>query len=242
MLSKNQIKLIQSLHQKKYRDLHGLFLVEGKKMVHELIANFPERVQLLVTDEEHIQTIALPKTIDSYSCDTQTFRKMSNNVSPQGILAVVKHVENEYQKEDFMLALDEIQDPGNLGTILRTADWFGIRQVVCSKTCADKYNPKVIQASMGSIFRTRISYQSLPNFIAEAGLPVYGAFLEGENVYQTKLKRKGILLMGNEGKGISSELIPLIQHRISIPRFGEAESLNVSTATAVLLSEFLRNS
>ncbi len=141
---------------------------------------------------------------------------------------------------DFHLALDEIQDPGNLGTIIRLADWFGVKNIVCSRNTADCFNPKVVQATMGSLFRVNIVYEDLKTFIEAKNLPVFGAFLEGKSIYKSSLSPKGILVLGNEGKGISSEIEKCITQKITIPRFGEAESLNVSVATGILLSEFFR--
>jgi TrmH family RNA methyltransferase len=142
---------------------------------------------------------------------------------------------------DFYIALDEIQDPGNMGTIIRLADWFNVKTIICSPNSADVFNPKVVQASMGSLFRVNIIYQDLNEFITSKKVPVYGAFLEGESVYTKKLSPKGILILGNEGKGISPEIEKLVTQKIKIPRFGQAESLNVSIATGILLSEFFRN-
>ena len=144
-----------------------------------------------------------------------------------------------------ILALDDIRDPGNLGTILRLCDWFGIKQIICSKETVDIYNPKVVQATMGSIARVNVNYVDLKTFIAEANVPVFGTFMDGENIYQSNLPQSGIIIMGNEANGISSEIEKIVTSRLTIPRFGElqkTESLNVATATAIILSEFKRNS
>lgn len=154
-------------------------------------------------------------------------------------------VENQITNSGLILALDDIRDPGNLGTIMRLCDWFGIRQIVCSKETVDIYNPKVVQATMGSITRVNVNYVDLKTFISQTELPVFGTFMDGDNIYQSNLPQNGIIIMGNEANGISAEIEKIVTRRLTIPRFGElqkTESLNVATATAIILSEFKRNS
>jgi len=240
MLSKAQIKFIRSLHQKKNRQIHQLFVVEGSRMVHELIDTHPNFVEQVVATRAYVDTHEFPEGIRVDLVDEQSFEKLSKSVTPQGILAVFAQPKLAYVPQDFMLALDHIQDPGNMGTIIRLADWFGVKQVICSPDCVEVFNSKVVQSSMGSVFRVPICYKPLEEILEQTELPVYGALLEGENVYSQQLKPRGILVMGNEGNGIREELLPFISNPLTIPRLGEGESLNVSMATGILLSEFFR--
>ena len=251
MLSKNKIKQIQSLNRKKNRDESGLFLVEGNKMVEEALRS-GFSVQTLVctasflNDHPEIRSQAN----ELIEADSQSIQKASLMQNPQDALAVVcqpVHFEPVLNlKNDLILALDFIQDPGNLGTILRIADWFGINSVICSENTVDVFNPKVVQASMGAIFRVKTRYTNLENFFTEAGknqIPVYGTFLEGKDIYTEELTRNGILVLGNEGNGISPEAARLVSHKIFIPSFSSgkgSESLNVAIAAAICCSEFRR--
>lgn len=232
-LSKNKIKWIKSLQQKKHRDLEGLFIVEGDKMVHELIHYWSDQIICVCTTEESFQFDG-----DVYLTDDKTIKSIGSLSTPNRYLAVVKKPIYSPSNAGLILALDSIQDPGNLGTIIRTADWFNVDLIVCSKGTVDVFNSKVVQSSMGSIFRVPIVYDDLLQFLNETNLPVYGALLEGEAVYDKKLESPAILIMGNEGSGISDEIKAQVEHKIHIPRFGGAESLNVSIATGILLSEF----
>ncbi|HNS41888.1 MAG TPA: RNA methyltransferase [Taishania sp.] len=238
-LSLNKIKQIICLQQKKCRDKQGLFVVEGEKIVAELIDFAPQQIEYLVATPEFEVTT---NTIPQYHCDEATLKKCSSLTTPNKVLAVVKKMEFKNSSPNFMIALDSVQDPGNMGTILRLADWFGVQKVICSKTTVDIYNPKVIQATMGAFLRIQVEYLDLKEFFATTDLPVYGALLEGKNVYAQPLKPHGILLMGNEGNGISDELKPFISKPLTIPKKGQTESLNVSIATSILLSEFFRTS
>ncbi len=241
MLSKNRIKLIKSLHLKKFRDESNLFLVEGEKMALELIRLKKEYIEQIYATKEFIDLNKVEQEIEEIT--EKELAQISTLKTPNKVLIVCKKwnlTENINSQNEFYLALDEIQDPGNLGTIIRLADWFGVKNIVCSKNTADCFNPKVVQATMGSIFRVNLIYQDLISFIETKKLPVYGAFLEGESIYQKALSPKGILVLGNEGNGISREIENLVSDKITIPRFGEAESLNVSVATGILLSEFFR--
>jgi len=238
-LSKNKIKWIRSLHQKKYRDELGLFLVEGEKMVQEALEQANDNIQFLFhTSEFDFQN----SSIESYEISSKELEQISTLKTPNKALAVLNQINRVegLTSDELIIALDGIQDPGNMGTIMRIADWFGVKQIYCSENTVDFYNPKVVQASMGAIFRIKIDYVDMKSWLTEINLPVYGALLEGENIYEKTELKNGVLLMGNEGKGISKELLPLISHPISIPKFGNAESLNVSVATGILVSEFYR--
>ena len=240
MVSKNQIKLISSLHQKKHRQTHQLFIAEGIKGIQELLDAHFELDHLYTTRTDFENVASNLKTVVSEA----DLKKMSALASPNTCLAVFKIPEvKAINSSGLIVALDDIRDPGNLGTILRLCDWFGIQQLICSKETVDVYNPKVVQATMGSIARVNISYLDLIDFIATSKLPVFGTFMDGQNMYTTNLPQEGIIVMGNEANGISSDLEKIIKNRLTIPRFGtlqKTESLNVATATAVVLSEFRR--
>ena len=228
MLSKNQIKFIKSLSQKKYRDESGCFLAEGNKLVADLLPYFD--CELLLDEPEEIERVSLLK-------------------NPQQKLAVFR--QPQYQLDfpslsgKLSLALDCIQDPGNLGTIIRIADWFGIENIICSRETADVYNPKTVQATMGALSRVKVHYTDLPVFLKQnKTLPVYGAFLNGENIYTENLTPEGLIVMGNEGNGISEKIEPFISKRLYIPSYPlnqpTSESLNVAAATAIICAEFRR--
>lgn len=240
MIHANQKKFIISLQQKKFRILHKVFVVEGVKMVDELLEADFEIEQLYATTN----WIAQRKNTSVEEVSEKELNSISSLKTPHEVLAVVRQRPTQVIANNIglTLALDTIQDPGNFGTILRTADWFGIKQIVCSNNCVESYNPKVIQATMGAIFRLNISYTNLADFfIMHKDALVYGALLEGENVYEADLKSNGnILLMGNESQGISEELSSIISHPLMIPKLGQSESLNVASATAILCSEFAR--
>jgi RNA methyltransferase, TrmH family len=239
MLSKNQIKLITSLKQKKYRLQHQLFVAEGKKTIVELLHSNLQLQQLYTTTLEFDVSDDLQTEISE-----NDLKKISFLKNPNTALAVFKIPKS--QPIDFnalVLALDDVRDPGNLGTIIRLCDWFGIKDLLCSLDTVDCYNPKVIQATMGSITRVNASYVSLNKILSEQNTNIFGAFMDGNNVYDMDLPNSGILVLGNEANGICNEVEAQITHRISIPRFGNlqtTESLNVATATAILLSEFKR--
>jgi TrmH family RNA methyltransferase len=239
-ISKNQLKIITSLSQKKYRQKHKLFIAEGIKVVNELLKSSFEIDTLFATDD--FQTdISSEKIIRISEKDLQ---KISNLKTPNKVLGLFKipH-EKLIQKNGLTIALDAINDPGNLGTIIRLCDWFGVSQLICSQETVDSYNQKVVQASMGSLTRISIIYADLDTYLQETNLPTFIADMDGVNVYKTQLPKEAILIMGNEANGVSNEIKALIKNKISIPRFGETqetESLNVATATAILLSEFKR--
>lgn len=232
-ISKSQIKLVRSLQQKKFRDETGMFVAEGEKCVEELRKTFD--LYMLIN-----HTNATDKEIE----------QMSTMRTPQGIIGVFKKrnlTDLPDAGNQLLLALDGVQDPGNLGTIIRTADWFGITDILCSTDTADCYNPKVIQATMGSLARVRLHYIQLADYLQQlpAKVSIYGTLLDGQNIYKEKLnKNNGIILMGNEGNGISQQIRPFITKPLLIPSFQQcdhAESLNVAIATAIVLSEFRRN-
>ena len=242
MISKNQIKLISGLHQKKQRFANQLFFAEGIKVIQELLqSNF--ELEHLFTTQNDFETVEFSKRV---SVTEQELKKISALSTPNTCLAVFKiPAANPIIDSGLIVALDDIRDPGNLGTILRLCDWFGIQQIICSKETVDIYNPKVVQATMGSITRVNVNYVDLKSFITNAKLPVFGTFMNGENIYQSVLPQNGIIIMGNEANGISAEIEKMVTSRLTIPRFGtlqKTESLNVATATAIVLSEFKRKS
>lgn len=240
MVSKNQIKLITSLQQKKYRIANKLFFAEGVKGIQELLDSDFELDHLYTTQNDFDEVSKEKKTIISEN----DLKKITALATPNSCLAVFKMpTEKPVLETGLIVALDSIRDPGNLGTILRLCDWFGIQQVLCSKETVDVYNPKVVQATMGSIARVNINYIDLNAFLTTTKLPIFGTFMDGSNIYKSELPKQGIIIMGNEANGISMELEKLVTSRLTIPRFGnlqKTESLNVATATAIVLSEFRR--
>ncbi|TRX21096.1 RNA methyltransferase [Flavobacterium franklandianum] len=240
MLSKNQIKLITSLQQKKQRLTLQLFFAEGIKGIQELLESNFELVHLYTTQNDFDSVSNEKKVV----IDETELKKITALATPNTCLAVFKiPSEKKITESGLILALDSIRDPGNLGTILRLCDWFGISQLICSKETVDIYNPKVVQATMGSIARVNVNYIDLVPFISQTNLPVFGTFMDGTNIYKTNLPQEGIIIMGNEANGISPEIEKLVKNRLTIPRFGslqKTESLNVATATAIILSEFRR--
>lgn len=238
-LSKNQLKLITSLRKKKYRVATNLFIAEGTKVVQEFLHSNFELEQLFcvdATDFKNQDNVTLISEVD--------LKKISNLSTPNNVVAIFKMpATNFIEKKGLVLALDEINDPGNLGTIIRLCDWFGIDQLICSKDTVDCYNAKVVQASMGSLTRVGVFYIDLETYLKGTKKPKYATLMNGENVYKVKLPKDAILVMGNEANGISKPVLELLDIAISIPRFGDlqqTESLNVATATAILLSEFKR--
>ena len=239
-ISKNQLKLITSLSQKKYRQKHKLFIAEGVKVVNELL-NSTFKVETLFCTEQFDISSAEYSIV---RISEKELFKISKLKSPNKVLGLFKIPEEKpLINNGLIVALDDINDPGNLGTIIRLCDWFGIKELVCSLNTVDCYNQKVVQASMGSLTRINIKYKELETYLTNQNLPTFIADMDGENVYKSKLPKEGILIMGNEANGISDKIRNLVSHKISIPRFGEiqkTESLNVATATAILLSEFKR--
>ena len=239
-LSRNHIKLITSLRQKKYRLKHKLFVAEGVKVVEELLNSNFEIEKLFVTEEYK----SFAKETDVVSISALELKKISQLKSPNKVLGLFKiPVVSMVPTEGLVVALDDVNDPGNLGTIIRLCDWFGVAKLVCSQKTVDCFNQKVVQASMGSLSRVSIVYQDLISFLELCELPTFIADMDGENVYQTELPKEAVLIMGNEANGISDQIRNSIDRKVAIPRFGavqQTESLNVATATAILLSEFKR--
>lgn len=239
MLSKNQIKHITRLKQKKHRQLQGLFVVEGIKTINELLSSDFTLQDLYTTETFNIDA---KKEVLISEAD---LKRISFLTTPNKAVAVFKIPPTKpIDTSQLIIALDDVRDPGNLGTIIRLCDWFGIKDLICSNATVDCYNPKVIQATMGSITRVNINYLDIENFIKNNELPVYGTFMEGSNIYKTQLSQKGLLIMGNEANGISKNIESLVTKKVAIPRFGKlqnTESLNVATATAIFLSEFKRS-
>lgn len=241
MVSKNQIKLITSLQQKKYRIINQMFFAEGVKVIQELLQSNFELEHLYTTQHDFEEVLGNKKSL----IHENDLKKISALATPNSCLAVFKIPEEKTIIESgLIIALDDVRDPGNLGTILRLCDWFGVEQLICSKETVDIYNPKVVQATMGSISRVNVTYVDLEEYISQTDLAVFGTFMDGENIYKSNLPQEGIVIMGNEANGISQEIESMIKNRLSIPRFGnlqKAESLNVATATGIILSEFKRN-
>lgn len=238
-LTKNQFKLITSLQQKKYRQKNHLFVAEGTKVVNELLNSSLKLDQLFCVNDSEYKNIENKDLISE-----AVLKKISTLKSPNNVVAIFKMPEVlPLKKTGLILVLDAINDPGNLGTIIRLCDWFGIDQLVCSMKTVDCYNSKVVQATMGSLARVSIVYTDIEKYLMNTELPIFASLMDGENVYKSSLPKQGVLVMGNEANGISEAVLKLANNTISIPRFGGVqltESLNVATATAILLSEFKR--
>ncbi len=239
MVSKNQIKLIKSLGQKKFRTQHKLFTVEGVKGITEFLNSDYKLHQLYATET------VFNDFIDDYVLISETdLKKISSLKSPNKALATFEiREEQAIDTSKLIVALDNVRDPGNLGTIIRLCDWFGIQDLVCNSATVDCYNPKVVQSTMGSLTRVNISYLDLEAFIKEKKVSTFGTFMKGSNIYKEELPQNGIIILGNEANGISKSLETLVTKKLSIPQFGNSkntESLNVATATAIVLSEFRR--
>lgn len=264
MLTKSKIKLIRSLEHRKYRLSHRLFVAEGPKVVDDLLRSFACRY-VCCTPEWEQGLSMLPDDVDIDVVSSDDLRKLSFQEHPQHVLALFQMLQPDDVSDgnseslirnlgslcssELCLALDSVQNPGNVGTIIRLADWFGISHLVCSHGTADVFSPKVVQATMGSLSRVSIHQDvSLPLFLGSlpASVPVYGTFLDGDNIYSSRLSAHGVIVMGNEGNGISADVAARVSHRITIPNFNGADqgadSLNVAVATAVVCSEFRRMS
>ena len=246
MISKNLIKLIKSLELKKYRKREKLFVAEGPKVVGDLMALMaPQRI--IATSEWYKEK----KISEDVVVTEDEIRKVSFLQHPQDVLALfglpeMEELPAEQLRDHLTLALDDVQDPGNLGTIIRLADWFGIEHILCNQGTADAYSPKVVQATMGSIARVKLHYTNLAEYLEQLqdAVPVYGTFLDGNNLYAEKLSPSGIIIMGNEGNGISEQVERYVTKRLLIPSYPAerptAESLNVAIATAITCAEFRR--
>lgn len=246
MISKSKLKYIKSLQIKKIRKQEGLFLVEGAKSVVELLTSDYLPDSLFLTREfiDCYQSILQEKGVPYTLCTENELNEAGSFVNNNAALAIVSMKENSLllpSGDEYMLLLDDIKDPGNLGTMLRTADWYGIEKVICSENTAEFYNPKVISATMGSFTRAKIYYCDLAEYLGAYKTHVYGARLEGENVHQVAFRKGGMLLIGNESSGIHPRLLPFIDEHLRIPGFGKAESLNAAIATAILCDNVRRN-
>lgn len=239
MVSKSELKYIQSLSDKKVRLETGCFIAEGVKLVGEMIAaGYPIRAIYALDSWDAPDTSIEVNRVEAFELE-----KMSLLQTPNQVVAVAKMP----SKTDAInltgkltIVLDGIQDPGNLGTIIRIADWFGVQQIVASEDTVDVYNPKVIQATMGSFMRVSVAYKNIADWLPTLQLPVYGALLEGENIFTTKLPKQGILVIGSEAKGIRVNCIDFITHPVTIPKIGGAESLNAGVATGIIVAQLTR--
>ncbi|MDA0106742.1 RNA methyltransferase [Vibrio sp. La 4.2.2] len=241
MISKNQLKLLRALSQKKQRKAHGLFLVEGEKNVLELLETSMVIKHVFATSEFLASNREALQRVECIEASLEELTKASSLVSNNAAVAVVAIPQTEIPAaKGMMIALDGVSDPGNLGTIIRIADWYGIKHIVASTDCADPYNPKTIRATMGSFGRVQVTLLDLPSYLEQASLPVYGAFLEGENVHKMTFSPEGILLMGSESHGVRPDAEQYVTDKITIPAFGGAESLNVAMATGIILDNFRR--
>ncbi len=255
MISKNRLKYVRSLEMKKYRKAEGVFVAEGHKLVGDLLDVFECRY-LAATSEWLSANAAWVERqrrsgVEVDEVTDEELKRASFQETPQQVLAVFKQLTyevdvNEVARKQLCLVLDDVQNPGNLGTIVRLADWFGIEHIFCSKGCADIYNPKTVQATMGGIARVRVHEADLPELLSrlDKDIPVYGTFLDGENIYGKELENRGLIVMGNEGKGVSKEVEAFVTERLYIPNYPEgretSESLNVAIATAIVCAEFRR--
>ncbi len=240
MLVKSQVKYIQSLGQKKSRDESGVFIAEGLKLAEEILAFHPGQVQEVFALSSWVETQQkLPEKIRVTIIEPHELEKISHLSTPNQVLLIVKQFDGHQAPVatgKLTLALDHIQDPGNLGTIIRIADWFGVSQIVCSTDCADRYNSKVVQATMGSIMRVPVYYTDLEKWLGEQqNVRSYAAALEGQPVAAIGTIREGIIVIGNESRGISDDIMALVNRRITIPRKGKAESLNAAVAAGIIL-------
>jgi rRNA methylases len=241
MLSKNDAKYIQSLQYKKSRNEEGVFIAEGVKLVNEIIQSGWGVKKIFATHEWIAENKA--GNVQVAEVSEQELKKISLLQTPNQVLALVeqkKQTGHIHLKNRFTLVLDGIQDPGNLGTIIRIADWFGIEAIVCSNDTAELYNPKVIQSTMGSFLRVDIVYEDLLPLFKNLTVPVFGAVLNGKNINETASVKEGVLMIGNEGNGIKKELLPFIQQPVTIPKLGGAESLNAAVATGIIVSHLLK--
>lgn len=244
MLTKSKIKFLLSLQQKKYRQLNNRFIVDGDKTVRELF-NSPLKVETLYAEpwwlwkNKHVYS----DNVEIVEVNEKEIRQISTLEAPTGVLAVAFIPTDEKPKLErgkITLALDEISDPGNFGTIIRIAEWFGVETIFCSEHCVDAYNPKVVSSAKGSLFRMKLFYGPLKQLFEKSKAPVFGTVLNGSNIYEADLPQEGIVLIGNEAHGVSNELLPFLKLKLSIPGSGNTESLNAGVAAGIVLSEFYR--
>ena len=245
MLSKNEVKYIRSLHLKKGRTESGCFQAEGPRLVNHLLTYHSDHLQhLYVTDNYHLPSQLADSSDKIKIISQQELESISALQQPQEVFAIFKQRDqNDLAgiSSGWLIALDGIRDPGNMGSIFRLADWFGMTGIVCSEDCADHYNPKVVQASMGSILRLPVQVTSLQDFFQQSPLPAIGAVLNGEVLHRENMPSGGILVIGNEGEGIRSNLLPYLKHQFTIPSFGTAESLNAAMAAGIMMWEWKRS-
>lgn len=244
MLSKNNIKYINALRKKKFRQKYNNFLVEGDKMILEILTNGQFKIHSIYAVADWLTENAplLARHRDKITeVSDRELKSISSLTTPNHVLCILEipnvKLDDKRIGNSLSLVLDNIQDPGNMGSILRTADWFGIEHVFCLD-CVDTYNPKVVQATMGAFLRVRVIPTDTRIFERWRELPIYGTSLDGENIYHTNLEEKGLIVIGNEGRGIRPEIMPFINHKIKIPAYGKAESLNAAVATGVVCSVF----
>jgi TrmH family RNA methyltransferase len=255
MISKNKVKFIISLQKKKVRDEEKLYVIEGDKLVREFLdAKIP--LKTLIAKPEFLSSLPLEMTrnvLEIEDVSYEELKKISTLKTPHNAVALVpmpeKHLDLTVIFKNLCVAIDSIQDPGNLGTIIRAAAWFGIKHIICSSDCVDVYNPKVIQSSMGALLHVNVYYHNLKDLFIPAQtkkISIFGTLLEGESIYSHKLDNKGIIVLGNESRGISEDMLPFVTHKIMIPKFCSAgqgiDSLNVGMAASVVFSEFMRKS
>ena len=248
MLSKSRVKYIQSLYHKKLRDEEGCFVIEGPKITEEFLLRAPDKILSLYTVKSWLNNnevlIGRMNPSGVFLIEEADLEKISSRSTPNQVLAIIKKKEEQHEVKvpaGVFLMLDGIQDPGNFGTIIRIADWFGIGTIICSKACADLYNPKVIQSTMGSLLNVSVVYTELIDWCKQnAGIAIYAATLHGKSIYQCPPVLNGALLMGNESKGVHPELLHFCKAQLTIPGAGKAESLNAAVATGILLSHLVR--
>ncbi|MFI3262185.1 MAG: RNA methyltransferase [Rikenellaceae bacterium] len=245
MFSKAKISYINSLNDKKHRNKHNVFIVEGEKMSEDVLKSTYKIEEIFYTDKLSERINLHEVNCEKICIDFSQMKKISQLKTPSTILMIVKIPEilnPEIQNYELTIVLDGVQDPGNLGTIIRVADWFGVKNIFCSEDSADVFNPKVVQATMGAITRVNVSYCKLTELLKNTKLPIFGTFLDGENIYSKDLPECGVIIMGNEGKGVSKDVEKLVTEKLYIPPFPAnaecVESLNVSIATAITLSQF----
>lgn len=245
MLSKNQIKKLRALQRKKERKSSGLYVVEGKKIVKEILQAKPSWFELYATSAWFDEHSEFASKGNCFEINQKELAQVSSLKTPNEVLLVLKQatqvVFSEVQSQQIVLVLDGVKDPGNMGTIIRLADWFGIEHILCASDCVDQYNPKTVQSAMGSINRVHVHYGDLAVMLSDLGThKIYACDLNGESLYKTEFSEKTVLLMGSESHGISDEMLNLIHHKITIPSFSNTgiDSLNVATATAIVLSEY----
>lgn len=246
MLSKNKIKYVNSLSIKKNRKEERVFVAEGNKLVTDLILSLS--CKMLIATKEWLECNKNVVTEETICATHEEIKKISQQKTPQDVIAIFYQLQYDMSKnigqDNICLVLDDIQDPGNLGTIVRIADWFGVEDIVCSTNSADIYNSKVVQATMGAIARVRVHYTDIKTFLMDKKEKIYGTLLDGDNIYEKELSRNGFIVMGNEGNGISQEVRELINSKLYIPNYPQgrntSESLNVAIATSIVCAEFRR--